>query len=31
MSRHHTPSGRGPWGRPPGQHSLDLTGKELRV
>ncbi len=27
----HTEVGRGPGGRPPGKHSLELTGKELRT
>lgn len=26
----HTDIGRGSGGRPPGEHSLELTGKELR-
>jgi hypothetical protein len=26
----HTEAGRGSGGRPPGRHSLELTGKELR-
>jgi hypothetical protein len=30
MTRVHTPIGRGSGGCPPGQHSLELTGKELR-
>ncbi len=28
--RRHAPTGRGSGGRPPGKHSLELTGKELR-
>lgn len=31
MSHSHTPTGRGSGGRPPGPHSLELTGKELRA
>lgn len=27
----HAPPGRGSGGRPPGRHSLELTGKELRA
>jgi hypothetical protein len=27
----HTEVGRGSGGRPPGKHSLELTGKELRT
>ncbi len=30
MTSAHTRSGRGSGGRPPGRHSLELTGKELR-
>lgn len=30
MTATGTPTGRGPGGRPPGQHSLEPTGKELR-
>jgi hypothetical protein len=30
MSRAHLPYGRGSGGCPPGRHSLEMTGKELR-
>ncbi len=31
MRQGHTSTGRGSGGRPPGRHSLELTGKELRA
>ncbi len=31
MNHGHPMSGRGSGGRPPGKHSLELTGKELRA
>lgn len=31
MNHRHTAFGRGSGGRPPGRHSLELTGKELRA
>ncbi len=30
MTHTHSSFGRGPGGCPPGKHSLELTGKELR-
>ncbi len=31
MRQSHASIGRGSGGRPPGKHSLELTGKELRA